>query len=210
MQIQIGPVSLSHQRELTRRVKKINMNTVTVYAAKSNIKNNLSVALDPNRLPGPVIARMEMPYYRAGSKTDDGFTLQPTVGAPSYWTIQGRDWFGFISVDFAFSSDPSAISRSMADGESREALLSTLLLSESMGKIFRPELGDKMEIYPYNRNEVIKRCYQSSGTYLNEGGLGLPPGTSVLRYIRKASGEIIPYNPETRHAEFLGLGKKLA
>lgn len=186
------------------------MNTVTVYAAKSNIKNNLSVALDPNRLPGPVIARMEMPYCRAGSKTDDGFTLQPTVVAPSYWTIQGQDWFGFISVDFAFSSDPSAISRSMADGESREALLSTLLLSESMEKIFRPEIGDKIEIYPYNRNDLIKMRYQSSGTYLNEGGLGLPPGTSVLRYIRKASGEIIPYNPETRHAEFLGLGKKLA
>ena len=177
---------------------------VTIYAAYA-AKGNLQLAIDPRRLNGKIIASQERACVPAGSKTDNGFTLQPTVSLPNWWTIEGKDWFGFIPVDFVATSDESAISRKMNWGESRESLLSELTLSGSWEPIFNPLL-DSMIILPYKPNGFMLEAYQGGGAYFDEGGLGLPAGSPVLRYIKKANGNIIPYNPETRHADHFGLG----
>ena len=177
--------------------------TVTIYAALSSLRNNLSVALNPDKLLNPKIASMEMQWLPAGTKSGNKYTLQPTVVAPNFWTIEKQVWFGFIPVDFVFSTDPSALSRSMTEKESKEDLLSQL--TESWERLYLPELGDTLVAYPYEPTEELLSKYQQSGSVLYEPGLIV--GTPVLRYILRPGGELIPFNPETRHAEFLGLGK---
>jgi len=159
------------------------MKKVTVFAAKSQHRYGLDLAVDPSNLNVPIVLEIECEVFQQG--TSDGMgrvTIVPTVKIPNYHLVDGEE-YGSVPIDFETIINMTAFSEYMEDSP---------IMYNEIQKFYRPDLGDK----------IIKTAMQNDHNTIMHYQRWVE---KVARWIKKPNGEILPYDGLTRYAFRNGL-----